>query len=240
MYYWSRITNPQHRDISSSIAGGNFWQGFRQGLITSGLNHTVHMGINLFSFKGVKFVDENDKVIAKYATNKYNARIKVPYTIGGLDLNLNEMYKSLPDIDAIGVGFGGDFTFVMGGGKSIEFVFFIDGVNAGTWSTYVSQRGNLGIAGSYSVYGIAGDYFDDAKLKSSDYTGYGFSIGADIKGVDGAGASTFWAPKNYNSDKFGLKSLFDLSQRAWSGLNVSFGFGGGAQWSRINTTFYNK
>ncbi len=29
--------------ISSSIAGGNFWQGFRQGIITSGLNHVVHM-----------------------------------------------------------------------------------------------------------------------------------------------------------------------------------------------------
>ncbi|WP_027383288.1 RHS repeat-associated core domain-containing protein [Epilithonimonas caeni] len=30
--------------ISSSIAGGNFWQGFRQGLITAGLNHVAHMG----------------------------------------------------------------------------------------------------------------------------------------------------------------------------------------------------
>ncbi|MGG5209254.1 RHS repeat-associated core domain-containing protein [Chryseobacterium sp. MIQD13] len=29
--------------ISSTIAGGNFWQGFRQGIITSGLNHVAHM-----------------------------------------------------------------------------------------------------------------------------------------------------------------------------------------------------
>ncbi len=29
--------------ISSSIAGGNFWAGVRQGLITSGLNHMMHM-----------------------------------------------------------------------------------------------------------------------------------------------------------------------------------------------------
>lgn len=28
--------------ISSSIAGGNFWNGFRQGVITSGLNHAMH------------------------------------------------------------------------------------------------------------------------------------------------------------------------------------------------------
>ncbi len=29
--------------ISSTIAGGDFWQGMRQGLITSGLNHATHM-----------------------------------------------------------------------------------------------------------------------------------------------------------------------------------------------------
>lgn len=28
--------------ISSSIAGGNFWKGMRQGLITAGLNHAMH------------------------------------------------------------------------------------------------------------------------------------------------------------------------------------------------------
>ncbi|MBB1139283.1 hypothetical protein [Myroides sp. WP-1] len=33
--------------ISSTIAGGDFWQGMRQGLIVSGLNHVMHMGINL-------------------------------------------------------------------------------------------------------------------------------------------------------------------------------------------------
>jgi len=223
--------------FSSMIAGGNFMDGFRQGIIVSGLNHVAHLTIDAFSFKGVKFVDDNDKVIAKYATNKYNERIKVPYQVGELDLNLNEMYKSLPDIDAIGVGVGGDFTFVMGGGKSIEFVFFLDGVNAGTWTTFIAERGNLGIAGSFSVYAIGGDYFDDTHLKTSDYTGYSFSIGADIKGLKGFGANTFWSPKDYNSDMFGLKSLFNLSQRSWSGINISLGFGGGAQWSRIHTRF---
>ncbi|MGN7864118.1 hypothetical protein [Chryseobacterium sp. 22458] len=32
--------------ISSTIAGGNFWDGFRQGIITSGLNHLGHLGGN--------------------------------------------------------------------------------------------------------------------------------------------------------------------------------------------------
>lgn len=30
--------------LSSTVAGGNFWQGMRQGLITSGLNHMAHIG----------------------------------------------------------------------------------------------------------------------------------------------------------------------------------------------------
>lgn len=29
--------------ISSTIAGGNFWDGFRQGIITSGLYHVAHL-----------------------------------------------------------------------------------------------------------------------------------------------------------------------------------------------------
>ncbi|MBB1139285.1 hypothetical protein [Myroides sp. WP-1] len=32
--------------ISSTIAGGDFWQGMRQGLIVSGLNHAMHMGLD--------------------------------------------------------------------------------------------------------------------------------------------------------------------------------------------------
>ena len=32
--------------ISSMIAGGNFMDGFRQGLITSGLNHMAHATAN--------------------------------------------------------------------------------------------------------------------------------------------------------------------------------------------------
>src|SRR5690606_26018360 len=31
--------------ISSSIAGGNFWKGVQQGVITSGLNHLAHQGV---------------------------------------------------------------------------------------------------------------------------------------------------------------------------------------------------
>ena len=35
--------------ISSSIAGGSFWKGVREGLITAGLNHVAHMVKDAFS-----------------------------------------------------------------------------------------------------------------------------------------------------------------------------------------------
>ncbi len=46
--------------ISSSIAGGNFWSGVRQGLITSGLNHAAHETVNKISeyFEQTKTLDE--------------------------------------------------------------------------------------------------------------------------------------------------------------------------------------
>lgn len=31
--------------VGSSLSGGDFWSGFRQGLLTSGLNHAAHAGL---------------------------------------------------------------------------------------------------------------------------------------------------------------------------------------------------
>lgn len=50
--------------ISSSIAGGSFWKGVREGLITSGLNHVAHMVKNYFSDNNI------DKVIKEYEANE--------------------------------------------------------------------------------------------------------------------------------------------------------------------------
>lgn len=35
--------------VSSSIAGGNFWDGAKQGVITSGLNHLAHSGVLVYA-----------------------------------------------------------------------------------------------------------------------------------------------------------------------------------------------
>ncbi|SDF50744.1 RHS repeat-associated core domain-containing protein [Epilithonimonas hungarica] len=46
--------------ISSAIAGGSFWKGFQQGLITSGLNHVAHLGVAAIEKdKMQKFLEKN-------------------------------------------------------------------------------------------------------------------------------------------------------------------------------------
>ncbi len=54
--------------ISVTIAGGNFWQGFKQGLITSGLNHVAHMAVEAIEENNFfrKRLNEhyNDKTVA--------------------------------------------------------------------------------------------------------------------------------------------------------------------------------
>ncbi len=46
--------------IASEISGGNFWDGFRNGLISAGLNHAAHYGYNV-----VKTVNEFKRMLVK-------------------------------------------------------------------------------------------------------------------------------------------------------------------------------
>lgn len=50
--------------LSATIAGGNFWQGFRQGVITSGLNHVSHFVVETFDRSNYdKFYAEVKKIM---------------------------------------------------------------------------------------------------------------------------------------------------------------------------------
>ncbi|MGQ8867403.1 RHS repeat-associated core domain-containing protein [Myroides sp. TSA_177.3] len=61
--------------ISSTIAGGDFWQGMRQGLITSGLNHAMHMGSD----------QEGNKTKEKPASNTTLSEIVIPLSTVTMD-----------------------------------------------------------------------------------------------------------------------------------------------------------
>ncbi|MDM1074144.1 hypothetical protein HX001_16795 [Empedobacter brevis] len=50
--------------ISSTIAGGDFWQGMRHGLITTGLNHTLH------KFTKPLYDNNGDDELEKYGPKK--------------------------------------------------------------------------------------------------------------------------------------------------------------------------
>ena len=52
--------------ISSTIAGGNFWDGFRQGIITSGLNHVAHITVT-----ESEKLEYNDKSLTKWARKTF-------------------------------------------------------------------------------------------------------------------------------------------------------------------------
>lgn len=57
--------------VGSTIAGGNFWDGARQGLITSGLNHLAHEG--LFS------IEKRRDLLSRFKKNSNGRYIVDPY-----------------------------------------------------------------------------------------------------------------------------------------------------------------
>lgn len=65
--------------VSSTIAGGKFMDGFKQGLITSGLNHVAHLGFD-------KSIDDNDMDDLESLQKKYKLT----------DADLKKIYSNYP------------------------------------------------------------------------------------------------------------------------------------------------
>ncbi len=206
------------------------------------LNMVDPTGMSEEKVDDIRFRDNDGKLIATYKTDKFDKDVVVPVSIPtetNIDLNKQLSKVGLEDVDIVGVGADWDFTAVMGGGKAIESVFFLDGKDAGKSETFVTTRQNVGWNGGAGVYCIVGDYYDDKNLKTTDYTGASFALSAGVSGPLLSSYSKFWAPKNPSNDGSGFKSLLDSSLRAWSGYNIGGGIGAGGQWSRQNTTIYN-
>ena len=141
----------------------------------------------------------------------------------------------------MGIGGEFDFTCVMGGGVSLEAMYFLDGKDQGTSQLFKTKRQNVGMNGSLGVYGVFADFQGaDNKLTTDDYKGRSFALSGGIKGPWLGGYSEFWAPINYENDKSGFKSLFNKNLRLWTGFTVGGGAGAGFQWSRQNTSSYKK
>lgn len=198
---------------------------------------------NKVSPPDIRFRDQDGNVIATYYTDKVDDDVFLPVSSNGYNINLNDLLQleklDLGDIDVIGIGGNWDYTFVMGGGQSLEAIYFLDGEDKGSSEIFETTRQNVGFNGSAGVYGVFADYHGvDEQLSINDYRGKTFSISAGIKGPWIGGVSKFWAPKPVVNDGSGFKSLFNKDRRIWSGYNVGAGAGAGLQWSRQNTTVY--
>ncbi len=191
----------------------------------------------------IRFRDKEGNLIATYYTDKVDDDVYLPVSAEETNINLNEQLGKvdMEDVDAVGIGGNWDFTFVMGGGKSLEAVYFLDGKDKGSYEFFETTRQNVGINGGVGVYGIFADFQGkDSQLTMGDYKGKSFSISAGIRGPWIGSYSKFWAPDPQINDKSGFKSLFNKDLRLWSGYTVGGGAGAGLQWSKQKTSIYKK
>src|SRR5690606_15664708 len=156
--------------------------------------------------------DSNGNVIATYETKEIDDDVYLPVEVtdGEPNININVLMRlagiDIEDIDIVGIGGSWDFAFGMGGSKGIEYVYFLDGKNAGCWQAFIVEKGNVGLMGSAGVYGIIGDYYNDNSLTIGDYAGTSFSFNVGLKGPWIGSYGKFWAPKDISKDKLGIKS----------------------------------
>ena len=193
----------------------------------------------------IRFRDKNGNVIATFETKEIDDDVYLPVEVtdGEPNININVLMRlagiDIEDIDIVGIGGSWDFAFGMGGSKGIEYVYFLDGKNAGCWQAFIVEKGNVGLMGSAGVYGIIGDYYNDNSLTIGDYAGTSFSFNVGVKGPWIGSYGKFWAPKPEIKDNLGIKSGFNTNLRSWTGYTVGGGLGAGAQWSKQNTRIYN-
>lgn len=162
--------------ISSSIAGGNFWQGFRQGTITSGLNHVAH------------FFASSDIKVDRQTRKDFKEMVRAKNYKGAYAL-INERYNLDEGIEGkYTIGFPEDQkTPGLTGGDAFETqdVTISRSVFGGSVGhfirvvhhefVHVYQRGVLGFAGNLSIYEVREflayhDTFFNNKIPNASYS----------------------------------------------------------------------
>jgi RHS repeat-associated protein len=177
-------------------------------------------GAESIEFDDIRFRDEHGNLLATYRTSQIDKDVVVKGTgdVGSSpNLNLNTLAESLPDVDVIGVGIIGDFTFAGGASGAIEGVLNLDGIDRGKASTHGVVSGNLGFAGGIAVYGLAMDFVGakgDSQLTMNDYDGQSFSYSLGLM----AGGSIIWSVESEKSIEFypGQSG----ANRTWNGVQL--------------------
>lgn len=96
--------------ISSSIAGGNFWDGARQGIITSGLNHLAHSSISKSKSRLQKIKEKKANNLAdKYERNDRKI-MALSFTVEAL-LEVTDVGKLLTSIrESMAATYGNEYS----------------------------------------------------------------------------------------------------------------------------------
>ena len=162
--------------FSSMIAGGNFMDGFRQGIITSGLNHVAHMvagpGIEVDKATRKQFKslvkDENHQGAYDLVNSKYNldADVKGKFSISFVDTDEfsgttgGDAFQT-QQVEIAKSAFGGSVEHFI---RTVHHEF-----------VHVYQRGVLGFAGNLSIYEVREflayhDSFFNNKIPQASYS----------------------------------------------------------------------
>lgn len=159
--------------ISSTIAGGNFWAGARQGLITSGLNHVAHFVNN--SIKIRKFNKEVNQAYGEEADNVATASQET----------INDVIEKIATLKATQSSFGQEVKITYNdkftsssGGDAITYSINNEpfknpavSVFRASFSSYRNLAHTLYHEFVHVKDYISGRIFEDFKKYSKDYQG---------------------------------------------------------------------
>ena len=190
------------------------------------------------------FRDLTGKEVARYVTTEFNDEVIIPLylSIGFSSIDLNKKYEGLDldDLDAIGLTGGFGYYFGMGGGKSWEVVFFMDGENKGQNESYTTKSSGIGLEGKFGTAGVSVNFYDylnnDSEFNSASIEGVSYTFSG----------SYFYGGLSYTHDSDlppdsilrSAKTILGSGKVGLQSVNVSLtpSRGLGGSWTRNVTT----
>ncbi len=196
--------------IGAEIGGGDFWDGFRNGAISSGLNHGIHSGalgtgLMMSSITGRTRHLFGPDAIAVAGTGDVSAGVSVGMEKGGLAVLRGEE-KGLYSLNDMGVGIGG--VTVSGGAEVMKLYSSAGKVLKSHFYNY-RYEGNLSVTVFSLNFGVTGTL-------SKHSTGKGFTVGLGYTlALDAIPLNIgFSLNKGFTSESFyhlnhGMKNLYN-------------------------------
>lgn len=169
--------------ISSSISGGNFWDGFRNGAISSGLNHGVHMGVfgkglMIASITGRTRHLFGPDAIAAAVTVDASAGVAMSVEGGGITILIGKD-KGFHTYTDLGMGAGGLTSAV--GMELVKLYSSSSNTEVGIEDFSGSRwEMNLSLPVLFGATAVYSERYNNSGVKSGFTFGYGISLCLDF------------------------------------------------------------